>query len=387
MTVSYLALVRLRPARRLIYALSAAALSFGMVSLTLLLTVARATGSYPDGGFAVGAFALAAGISAPVRGRLVDRRGARTWLPALALGYAASLVALDVIAHRGAPMWVLVGLGGAIGISTPPLFSSARAVWRRAVGPTLLRRGYAVTALLGDAGQVAGPVLASLLFLVSGWLAPLVCASAGLVGAFLSLPERDPTTPRAEPTPMPRLFANRRLPGLLAISIALGGGVGLVQVGVPTVAGRWHHASLSGPLLAAFGFGSVLGALWYGSRSWRWPVIDRYLWSVVVVGVLLAPGALAGGPSTLAPVLVLAGLAFGPATVSLFEALDVLAPGSGAEALTWVTTAEASGQAGGSAIAALLATHAATWAPFALASLLFAAPALLALAVRGRVRR
>lgn len=382
MSDSYLALVRLRPARRLIYALSGASLSFGMVSLTVLLSVERSTSSFPDGGFAVGAFALAAGASAPFRGRLVDRRGARTWLPGLALGFAGSLVALDLAAHDRGPAWLLISLGGLVGASTPPLFASARAVWPQAVEPGLLRRGYATTSLLSDVGQVSGPALASLLFLISAWVAPIVCGAAALAGALLSLPTRHPASYRHEPTPMPRLFASRGLPGLLAISVAFGTGVGLVQVAVPTLAGRWHHAPLAGPLLAAFALGSVVGALWFGSRSWHRPVIDRYLWSVLAVGALLVPAVFAGSPASLAPLLFLAGLAFGPATVSLFETLDVLAPGSGAEALTWVTTAEATGTAAGSALAGLLVVHGGTWTPLALASGVLIAPAALALGLR-----
>ncbi len=380
--MSYLALVRLRPARRLIYALSAASVSFGMVSLTVLLTVHHATRSYGDGGFAVAAFAATAGLSAPLRGRLVDRHGARRWLPAMALVYASSLVMLDLVAHGSGRAWILISLGGVVGVSIPPLFASARAVWPQAVELGLLRRGYAVTSLIGDVGQVAGPVLASLLFLASGWIAPIVCGAAGVIAALLSLPARDPAGDRREPTPMPRLFAARGLPGLLLVSISLGGGLGLIQVAVPALAGRWHHGSLAGPLLAAFGFGSVVGALWYGGRHWRRPVLDRYLWAVLAVGVLLAPAGLAGGAESLAPLLVLAGLAFGPATVAMFESLDVLAPGSGAEALTWVTTAEAAGTAAGSALAGVLATHSAAWAPLAVASGLLVAPAALALAVR-----
>ena len=67
-------------------------------------------------------------------------------------------------------------------------------------------------------------------------------------------------------------------------------------------------------------------------------------------------------------ILFLAGLAFGPATVSVFEALDLIAPGAGAEALTWVTTAEAAGSAGGSALAGVLATRSSIAAPFLLGS-------------------
>jgi MFS family permease len=379
---SYRAVVRVRPARRLLYALSAACISFGMAGLTLLLTVQHATGSYPDGGFAVACFALAAGLSAPVRGRLVDRRGAKRWLPALALGYAFALVAIDVGGRLGAPLWLLLVCALGVGGSTPPLFSSARAVWPQAVEPHLLRRGYALTSLLGDIGQVAGPTLAGLLFLISPWLAPIVCAATGLLGAALSVPTRDPAHTRV-PRPMPRLFASRALLALLGISIAFGASQGIVQVAVPTAAGRWHHPSLAGPLLASFALGSVLGALWFGTRHWRRPVIDRYLIAVGALGVLTAPAALATNPAALAPLLLLAGFAFGPATVSMFETLDAVAPGSGTEALTWVTTAEAGGSSAGSALAGVLAVHTGTWAPFLIASVIVVIPAGAALSLRG----
>src|SRR3954470_2872287 len=99
MDASYAALVGHAPARRLLYALATTTLSYGMLTLTVLLTVERATGSYRAGGFAVAAWAATSGVSAPFRGRLVDRGGTRVWLPALAAGYAGFLAALDIAAH------------------------------------------------------------------------------------------------------------------------------------------------------------------------------------------------------------------------------------------------------------------------------------------------
>jgi MFS family permease len=367
MTASYALLVRRAPARRLIYALSAATISFGMLSLTLLLTVQRATGSYADGGFAVALFALAAGGSAPVRGRLVDRRGAH-WLVVLATGYAASLVLLAVLAHASSQTPSLLVLATLTGLSAPPLFASARSAWPSAVEPSLVRRGYAVTSLIGDVGQVAGPALAGLLVLTGSWLAPLVCAGTCLTAGLLSASAR--TYVGVRPAPMPRLLASRGFPALLGISVVLGAAVGTVQVAVPTIAGRWHEGSLAGPLLAAFALGSVLGALWFGARHWHGGVFDRYLIASLALGALILPIGFAANPWSLALLLLLAGLAFGPATVSLFEVLDVLAPGGGAEALTWVTSAEAGGSAIGSALAGVLAAEGKAWIPCVFSSLL-----------------
>jgi predicted MFS family arabinose efflux permease len=383
-TASYAALVGQRPARRLLYALLTTTLSYGMLSLTVLLTVERPTGSYRDGGFAVAAFALFAGASAPLRGRLVDRRGARLVLPAFAAGYAASLVALDIAAHVGGPVWLLILFAGVTGLSAPPIFASVRPLWALVVEPALVRRGYAMTSLIYDAGQIVGPVVASATFLVSSWIGAILCGAFAVAGALLSLPARGETHSGAGPHPMPSLRESRAMVGLLVVSIVFGLSQGIVVVAVPAASARWGHASLAGPLLAVFAAGSVTGALWYGSRHWLLPALDRFLWAVLLLGLLLAPAALAENGAELGVILFLAGLAFGPATVSVFEALDLIAPGSGAEALTWVTTAEAAGSAGGSALAGVLVTGSGIAAPFVLGSVAMVATAGAAMAVRRR---
>jgi MFS family permease len=385
-TASYAALLGQRPARRLVYALVVTTLGYGMYSLTVLLTVEQSTGSYREAGFAVAAFALFAALTAPVRGRLIDRRGVRRWLPAFALGYAASLVALDVAAHAGAAAWVLILFAACSGVSAPPIFASARPVWAQIVDPVLVRRGYAVTSLLYDVGQIIGPVIASALFLVSSWPGAIVAGALPVAGAFLSLPAREGLQQDVIPTPMPRLRETRALAGLLAVSVVFGCGQGVVIVAVPAAAAQWGQASLAGILLALFAAGSVSGALWFGSRHWASPALDRYLVAVLLFGILLAPAALAGTAVVLGIVLFAAGLAFGPATVSLFESLDAIVPGGGAEALTWVTTGEAAGSAAGSALAGVLATGSGIGAPFLLAASATVAAAGAALVLR-RSRR
>jgi MFS family permease len=386
--VTYAGLLRLAPARRLVYALTAACVAFGAAPLGVLLTARHATGSYPAAGLVVAAFGLTAGASAPFRGRLVDRRGMRPWLPILSSACAASLLFLDVVALASGPTWALVLIAGAAGTTAPPLVASARSLWTRAVDPTYVRRGYAITSLSSDVGQVAGPAFAGLLFALAAWSPLLISAVGTVTAAALIVTGPDAPSTHALPQPMPRLRESRGFVGLLVVSVLFGGALGLVQVAVPTLAGGWDDDWLAGPLLAAFALGSVAGALWFGSRHWRRPVLERYLISVLVFGVLLAPVALATGPATLVPLLVVAGVAVGPAAVSTFESLDVLAPGGGAEAFTWVTTAEAAGWSVGSAVASLLVIHVGEGAPFVIGSLIVVGPVGLSLLLfRRRVRR
>src|SRR5262249_62417119 len=113
------------------------------------------------------------------------------------------------------------------------------------------------------------------------------------------------------------------------------------------------------------GGGCVLGG---GPRHWQAAALDRYLVAVLALGLLLVPASLADNAVELGVILLVAGLAFGPATISMFEVLDVIVPGGGAESLTWVTTAEAAGSAAGAALAGVLVLRSGIGAPFAVAA-------------------
>ena len=122
-------------------------------------------------------------------------------------------------------------------------------------------------------------------------------------------------------------------------------------------------------------FGSVTGALWFGSRDSEGSSFSRFLRTSVILGFLIVPVCVTSSLPVLAVTLFVAGIAFGPATVSIFEALDHLAPRAGTEALTWMTTAEGCGAAGGASLAGYLVVHVGGWSAFTVASVLFVIPA------------
>ncbi len=173
---------------------------------------------------------------------------------------------------------------------------------------------------------------------------------------------------------------------LLIVSVALGAALGLVEVAVPAVATGWDIESYTGLLLASFALGSVVGGLWFGRREWHRSAQERYLIAVALVAVALGPLVLATSPEALAPLLFVAGLSFGPATISLFEALDAVAPPGSTEALTWVTTAESAGIAMGAALSGWMVSTLGARSPFVAASVILAIAAVGALAWRARGR-
>ena len=244
---------------------------------------------------------------------------------------------------------------------------------------TLLRRAYALMSLVGDVGLVVAPALGGVLFAAAAWSPLAVCAVAAVVAAVVAARDAPavgrPGGPHADRWPL----ASTAMRVLLAVSVALGATLGLVDVAVLAAAARWGVTAYAGFLLGAFALGSVAGGLWFGRRQWLRPPQQRYLLAVLVLALAVAPLLLARNAAVLAPLLLVAGLGYGPATISLFEALDVLAPGSGTEGLTWVTTAEALGTAAGAAAAGTASVRLGTGAPFAIACVVLAVPAAAAL--------
>ena len=225
--------------------------------------------------------------------------------------------------------------------------------------------------------MVGGPALCGLLFVLAPWSPLALCASSPLLAAVVVIrktpsPKREPSRHSAEPS----LLASSAMRRLLVVSVAVGVAFGLIEVAVPASATRWGIERYSGLLLAAFAVGSIVGGLWFGRRHWRRSPQQRYLIATACLAVALAPLALATSPEVLALLLFVAGLGYGPATISLFEALDAVTRSRSTEALTWVTTAEAAGIAAGAAASGWIVSAFGARSPFVVAAVALAVTAI-----------
>ena len=98
------AVLRVPYVRHTFLAALAARLSYGTVSLSVLLCVTGATGSYAVSGLVMALFGGTVVLLMPVRATLVDRYGPRRVLPPLAAVYSALLCLLAALTWRpGAP--------------------------------------------------------------------------------------------------------------------------------------------------------------------------------------------------------------------------------------------------------------------------------------------
>jgi predicted MFS family arabinose efflux permease len=367
-------------ARRLALASALGWLGFGALALAIVLTAGRASGSPSTAGVALAAFSLGSAL-APLRGRLVDRFGVRRALVPMAAASGAFLIALALVARGGSSGPPLVALAGLAGVTVPPLIASARVVWPVVVAPEHLQPAYGVQALLGDVGGVAGPALAgAMAALLSPSAALVACGLLPVAGALLlaRLP-----WPAREPGARTRAGALAS-PGIRTLVLAdagLFGGLGALDVTLPVLAERGGSAAAAALPLAVFAGASALASLWFGTRPMQ--PGRRYAIAVPALVLTLAPLVAARSVFAAALVLAFAGVAFAAANVSVFELLDIVAPpGTGAEALTWLTTAGGAGSAAGAVLAGHLAATGHLTAALAVPCVFSAVAAVVVLARR-----
>jgi predicted MFS family arabinose efflux permease len=355
MTAPYRALLARPGAKRLALGCALGWLSFSSYALGIVLAVEGATGSFAVAGAAVAAFAAASAAFAPLRGRVVDRRGPRVLLVfapvhAVALGL--------VIAGCSGPDWAPVLAAGLAGAAVPPVIATARAVWVDIAGPERVATAHALNAALGDAAQVLGPALTAV---IAALLSPAVALAllipgvltGALIVAFGTGARRPGARTGHRVWGILRESAGLRT--LAACDALLGLAFGGLDVTVPALAQDAGSSGAAGVPLAAFAAGSVSSALWTGAARWR-PAAARYLTGTFVVATTLPLSLAFASLTGLTGVLLVAGAGFGLLNVALFELLDDVATADRAvEALTWLTTAQGVGIAAGAALAGQLA--------------------------------
>jgi MFS family permease len=392
---SYLALLRLPHARPLLLASLVGRLSNATGPLSVVLFVQEETGSLAQAGAASAAIALASGLLAPVRGRLVDRYGQRRCLVPMALAFAAALTGLVAVAGPGpAAVAATVALAAAAGAVAPPLGASMRVLWVSLVGHgPRLQTAYALDAVLDELLFVAGPLLAGGLATLyrpeAGVLATAGLTAAGTLGFVASPVSRAQAGSRADGAGRAGWAGALAGPGLRTLVLSLtgvGAAIGIWEIGLVGAAreaGAPEAASLS---LAVWAAASGVGGLWYGARTWRWPAGQRYLALLALLVLAAAPMAAAGSPLALGAVVAWVGLVLAPLESSAYVLAAELAPvGTLTESGTWLNTAINVTSAAGLAAAGALVDRAGVPATFAVACACTAAGLLVALAGRDRL--
>lgn len=383
--------------------------SYGVVFLSLVLAVARITGSYATAGVVIALFGLASSLLSPFRARLIDRYGPRTVLPPMAVLYALLLAAMAAVTWQsGAPRVLLWILAAACGACTPPLGPLMRTLWAVMIPDRdLLQRAYSLDTVAEELLFVTGPLVAGL-FAAYANPALGVAVSAGLLLtgslALASSPivrnqvyrEKEHSRPGgascsvADLDLKARQHASFRAGSGLRHSVLVSAGMGMClgALGILCVAftGRHHHMAAVAWVEAALAVSSAVGGLAYGAFRWRASGQTRLVVLASGIGLSVALAGQSPGIYILVAAIAVVGLFVSPTLITAYlVAEEGAAPGTRTEGGTWVNTAHNLGNSAGTAGIGLLVDRFALPACFAAAALTALLPAI-AVAIGKRKR-
>jgi predicted MFS family arabinose efflux permease len=343
-------------ARRLVATSVSARFAVGMLALPLILTVRDATGSYAAAGLVSGAWSVGVAVGSPLRGRLVDRRGSRRALPPLALVSAGALAALPLVGETES-VWALAPLAALSGLSMPPFVASMRVEWQGLLGEghSRLTQAYAFESSLQVAMFVIGPLVAAAAVALVGPGATLAAAAALMLAGALAFASQAVVEPARDKVPGRSPI---RLPGVLTLVLATllaDTALGVADVTLIAFADVQGSPEIGGVLIALFAGGSVVGGLTFGARTWPGSPSRQLATITAAASLAMAPLALADSLLAAAPLALLAGVPGAAQWAAASLTLDRASGGSaGAEAYTWLSTANAVGIAVGSTVAGAL---------------------------------
>jgi MFS family permease len=312
-----------------------------MISLAVALLVSR-HGAYSRAGLVIAAYVTGTGIAGPILGRLVDRAGRTRVLPPFALAEAALLCVLAQLSPHDTAALLVCALGA--GLCTPPVTSSARALW-----PVILPRSqvpvvYALEATLQELAFIVGPALVAVIVSVSGPPEALVASAAALlVGVFAF--SFHPTTRSTKPTldrsvPGPRSLRMALPLPIVVAAMTVVGAFSFVELATVAFARSHNSPASAGVVLAVWSAGSLVGGLWLGIRASGSGVTSR---KVAGLMVIMAAGTalpvLAPSIWLLAVLLFLGGITIAPTFGTLYSLTASQAPpGRQTEAFGWLSS-------------------------------------------------
>jgi predicted MFS family arabinose efflux permease len=363
-------LLRLPGVATVVIASFAARLPIAMVGLATLFFVQAEADSAALAGLTLGAFSLTAALLAPLRGRLVDRRGVQAGLFPLALAHAATTVGLLPAAQLPGSEVLLIAVSALGGATAPPVNATMRALWPTLVPRERLDGAYSLEAVLQEATYIAGPLLTGLLVSIFSPQAPLIVAAILVaVGGLLFCSHRAAVKLGPAKTPAKVSLRSAGVRTLLAAVALAAVALGALEVAV-SLFGEGEGSPASGGLLVALISGaSLLGGAWYGTRRWSAPPSSRFIAASAIGAIGCALTIPAGSTLALAAGVVVFGATLAPSLAAVYSILDDVVPeGAAVEAVTWMTTATASGAAVGAFAAGVAIERASFSAALALAA-------------------
>ena len=348
-----------------------ARLPMGMFSVSAVLMIAGARGSYALAGAVTATGLAATALVAPWTARLIDRYGqARIAVPATALAALGSLALLLCVRYE-APAWTLFASYAATA-TTPNIGGMSRARWAHLLksDPKALHTANSFEQAADELCFMLGPVLAAFLcgvfFPEAGTLVGGVLLLAGML---LFTAQRSTEPPVRHWAPARSPFRAPGMPPLLAVCLAMGVVFGATEVVTLAFADTQGHKSAAGVVLGLQAAGSFAAGLLYGAVRPAGSAGHRYPWCIAAMTALLIlpllAASLTGSLLALAGALLVAGMATAPTMVTGMTLVQQRTPeGRLNEGMTLAVTGLLGGIAVGSAVGGWVVEHASATAGY-----------------------
>jgi MFS family permease len=364
---------------------------FAIVGLSIVLLMRREDYGYGEIGAVLAGEGVAIALTAAFVGRLADRTGRTRVILACGGVTALALVAETASILSGAAVVVLVALAAIYGATIPPISASMRSLWGLLVPEERVESAYAFDAVQLEVVFIIGPLVAAglataytpavALFLCAGLYSVAATGFATAPAVRAALPDADALRTRAGALGSPGIRT------LVTAGTAAAISFGAIEVALPAFTEQEGSRAAAGPLITAWAIGSVVGGLWYGSRTWRAPAEQRLIALMALLALGTAPIAFAWSIVAMGALLVLTGLSLAPLSSTQYALVERLAPpGTSTEAYSWHIVATAVGSSTGALLAGVLVEQASVRWALASAALACAAGFLIALARRRTLR-
>ncbi len=340
----YAAVLRIKPIRQaMVVGTLSRVPNFAISVLLTLHIVQRLDPRYSAAGLVAAVFTIAATISSPWRGHLLDTLGLRrTMLPSLVV------VSICIALAPVMSYWWLLAVMVPLGLMSFPTFSVLRQVMVANAPDELRRTAMSLDSVVVEFCYMAGPTLGVIAatqldtrvalwifgtWWVLGsaaltWLDPQITRTPGGSAPANVNPHEQAALDLAEPLPgstRTRSPLSWLSPGLLAmVAAVVGAGFVLGGTDLSTVAGlrTLGHPEAIGWQLAIWGLGSAIGGTIHGALPRPVPVV----WLLILLGATTVPLAFAGDLVTFAVLLGVTGLFCAPTLAASAELISRQVP-------------------------------------------------------------
>jgi MFS family permease len=360
---SYGQLLRIKEARGFLIAGFVGRYPISMRALAVLLLVLAAHDSYALAGAVSSTVTLTNAATAPMLGRLADRRRQGGVILGTLIVHATGIAGLLLLVQLGAPVWTLFVAAAVFGASALPLGSLVRARWAALLaGTPRVQTAFALEAFNDDIIYLSGPIIVTSITVAVSAKAAIVLVLVLVLAGWSALAVQRSSEPK------PHLPSERRSqkvvaePGmraLLSTTFVLGVWLGASNVALVAFAQEHGDPGFGGVLIGLTVFSGSVCGLTYGGITWKADLVQRLLWIALLLGLGSLPLLLANSLWLMALFALVAGMAITPMLVTMYSMLSNLVPKSSiTEGFAWFASVITFGLSTGIAVSGYLVDYA-----------------------------